>query len=361
LLKSLGLERTGSDWSLFVNAKRTLFVGVYVDDLVITRPSLDAIKGLKTALSAAFPVKDLGEIKMCLGLHVVRDEDAKTLTIGQSQYIENMLKAYRMENCTPISTPINGYDSTGPAMPDEPRADAQLYQQAVGSLQYASVGTRMDITYAVGRLSQHLIDPAIRHWNAVLRAFRYLRGTTDYSLVFKLGSDNGNARLEGFTNANYASAQNRVSISAYTFIFNRAAIAWSSKRQRAISTSTLEAEYIALCAGAKQAVWLRGLFIKLGQDKFLSKDPGRSVLLYGDNQGALALVENPENHARTKHIDVQYHYIRYLVGNGSVSTAFCPTDQMAAEVLTKPLTKVKLLRCLDTTFGSGISTKLSAE
>jgi hypothetical protein len=363
LLKSLGLEHTDSDWSVFVNAKRTLFVGVYVDDLVITGPSLDAIKGLKTALSAAFPVKDLGEIEMCLGLHVVRDENAKTLTIDQSQYIENMLRAYRMENCTPISTPIDGYDSTGPAMPDEPRADAQLYQQAVGSLQYASVGTRMDITYAVGRLSQHLIDPTIRHWNAVLRVFRYLRGTTDYCLVFKLGSGNvdANARLEGFTDADYASAQDRISISAYTFIFNGAAIAWSSKRQRAISTSTLEAEYIALCAGAKQAVWLRGLFIELGQDKFLSKDPGRSVLLYGDNQGALALVENPENHARTKHIDVQYHYIRYLVGNGSVSTAYCPTDQMAADVLTKPLTKVKLLRCLETTFGSGISTKLGAE
>jgi hypothetical protein len=123
-------------------------------------------------------------------------------------------------------------------------------------------------------------------------------------LVFKLGPGNANARLEGFTDADYASAQDRISISAYTFIFNRAAIAWSSKRQRAISTSTLEAEYIALCAGAKQAVWLRGLFIELGQDKFLSKNPGRSVLLYGDNQGALALVENPENHARTKHIDV---------------------------------------------------------
>jgi len=133
------------------------------------------------------------------------------------------------------------------------------------------------------------------------------------------------------------------------------------KRQQAISTSTLEAKYIALCAGAKQAVWLRELFIKLGQDKFLSKDPGRSVLLYGDNQGALALVENPENHARTKHINVQYHYIRYLVGNGSVSIAYCPTDQMAADVLTKPLTKVKLLRCLKTTFGSGISTKLGAK
>jgi hypothetical protein len=322
---------------------------VYVDDLVITGPSLAAIKALKAAISAAFPVKDLESIKVCLGLHVVRDEASKTLSIDQTQYIQNMLVAYRMEDCTPISTPIDGYESTAPALPDEPQADSQLYQQAVGSLNYASVGTRMDITYAVSRLSQHLMDPTIRHWNAVLRVFRYLKGTIDYHLVYNLGASD--ATLIGYTDADYASAQDRVSVSAYTFIFNGASIAWSSKRQRTVATSTVEAEYIALCTSAKQAVWLRGLFIELGQDKFLSKAPGRPVLLYGDNQGALALVENPENHARTKHIDVQYHYIRYLVGNGSITTAYCPTDQMAADVLTKPLAKVKLLRCLETTFG----------
>ena len=92
----------------------------------------------------------------------------------------------------------------------------------------------------------------------------------------------------------------------------------------------------------------------------MAKDPGKSVLLYGDNQGALALVENPENHTRTKHIDVQYHYIRYLVGNGSISIAYCPTEQMVADVLTKPLPKVKLLKCLETTFGMGESTKTGA-
>lgn len=148
---------------MFANKDRTLLVGVYVDDLVVTGPSLAAIKELKTAISAAFPVKDLRSIKMCLGLHVVRDETSKTLLIDQTQYIQNMLQAYRIEDCALISTPIDGYKSTALALPDEPRADSQLYQQAVGSLQYASVGTRMDITYAVGRLSQHLIDPTVRH------------------------------------------------------------------------------------------------------------------------------------------------------------------------------------------------------
>lgn len=148
---------------MFVNIDKTLFVGLYVDDLVITRTSLVAIKALKTAISTAFPVKDLRNIKMCLGLHVIQDRASKTLSINQRQYIQRILQAYRIEDCTPISTPIDGYESIAPALLDEPRADSQLYQQAVGSLQYASVGTRIDITYAVGKLSQHLIDPTIRH------------------------------------------------------------------------------------------------------------------------------------------------------------------------------------------------------
>jgi hypothetical protein len=83
--------------SVFTNKDKTLLVGVYVDDLVITGPSLATIKALKTAISAAFPVKDLGSIKMCLGLHVVRDEAFRTLSIDQTQYIQNMQRAYRME------------------------------------------------------------------------------------------------------------------------------------------------------------------------------------------------------------------------------------------------------------------------
>jgi hypothetical protein len=101
---------------------------------VITGPSLAAIKALKAAILAAFPVKDLGNIKMCLGLHIVCGKEAKTLSIDQSQYIWNMLVAYRMENCTLVGTPINGYESTAPTLLGEPRADSQLYQQAVGSL-----------------------------------------------------------------------------------------------------------------------------------------------------------------------------------------------------------------------------------
>jgi hypothetical protein len=349
-LNSSGLEHTDSDWSVFTNKGHDLIVGIYVDDLVITGPNLAKIKALKATISLAYPVKDLGEIGACLGLNIVRNKKSGTLTIDQVHYIESMLQAYRMEDCTPVSSPIDGYESSAPGMPGEALADAQLYQQAIGSLQYCAIGTRMDISYALGRLSQHLAEPVVRHWNAVLRVFRYLKGTLYYQLSYGFGPSKG-LSLEGFTDADYAGGPDRVSISAYAFTFNGAAIAWSSKKQRTVSTSTVEAEYIALCTGAKQAVWLRELFIELGQDQFLSGNPGQPVRIYGDNQGALALVENPENHQRTKHIDVQYHYIRYLVDTKKVEVDYCPTDEMAADALTKPLARTKLLRCLRITFG----------
>ncbi len=327
-----------------------LIVGIYVDDLVIMGADAAQIKSLKATLSAAYPVKDLGEISVCLGLHIVRDKSG-TMTIDQICYIEDILAAYRMENCSPVSSPIDGYESTAPGVSGEPLADTQLYQQAIGSLQYCAVGTRMDISYALRRLSQHLSQPTIRHWNAVLCIFRYLKGTLYYRLSYGLCPSLRSLILEGFADADYASGPDRVSISAYVFTFNGAAIAWSSKRQRTVSTSTVEAEYIALCSAAKQAVWLRSLFLELGQGQFLLDTPGQPVQVYGDNQGTLALVENPENHQRTKHIDIQYHYIRHLVNTARVEVAYCPTDQMAADALTKPLAKTKLLRCLRITFG----------
>jgi hypothetical protein len=149
-LNSCGLEHTDSDWSVFTDKEQTLIVRIYVDDLVITGADLAKIKVLKATISKAYPVKDLGEIGVCLGLHIVQNKATSTLEIDQTHYIDNMLQAYRMRDCTPVSSLIEGYKSTAPKTPGEPLADAQLYQQAIGSLQYCAVGTRMDISYALG-------------------------------------------------------------------------------------------------------------------------------------------------------------------------------------------------------------------
>jgi hypothetical protein len=121
----------------------------------------------------------------------------------------------------------------------------------------------------------------------------------------------------------------------YVFLLSKGAITWSSKMQRSISTSTTEAEYHALAYAGKEAVWIRSLLQQLGRQVL------QSTMLYGDNQGAIALVGNPEFHARTKHIDVSAHYIRELAEDQMVDVQYMPTDQMLADCLTKPLKTVQ--------------------
>jgi hypothetical protein len=128
-----------------------------------------------------------------------------------------------------------------------------------------------------------------------------------------------------------------------------AVVAWSSKRQRIIVTSTTEAEYVALCSAAKQGIWLRNLLYEIGYENYLP-EPGK-IRLLGDNQSALSLVNNPENHQRTKHIDVQYHYTRELVESGALTIGYCPTKQMLADALTKPLNRSAFTGLIRQLFG----------
>jgi hypothetical protein len=323
---------------------------------VIIGKNLEDIKTLKKMLADSYPIKDMGELKMILGMQVIRDRKKRTLDITQAHYIRDLLTAYRMENCKPVATPVDGYESLLPAKAGELRADQQLYQQAIGSDLFLSGNTRPDISFAVNKLSQYCSDPTVRHWNGILRIFRYLSGTEDYSLHFGPGTDGRVENLLGYADADYASSLDRISTSAYVFTFGGAAISWSSKKQRTVATSTVEAEYIALCSAAKHGVWLRNLFSELGQAKFLGGDPpdrytAQAVHILGDNQGGLALANNPENHARTKHIDVQYHYTRHLLATGALTISYCPTENMLADILTKPLPKVRILRLLEGLFG----------
>ena len=206
--------------------------------------------------------------------------------------------------------------------------DLELYQSAVGSLMYVMLGTRPDIAYAVGLVSQFNHSPLWEHWVAVKRIFRYLTGTRGLRLVY------GNKDSSGaYSDADWGSGSDRKSVGGSVFLLNGAAVSWTSKKQTSIALSTTEAEYLAMTQAAKEIVWLRILLEELGADAHV---PQMSEL-YGDNQGALALACNPEYHARTKHIDIQYHFIRELVAAEKVYLKYCPSTDMIADIMTKAL------------------------
>jgi ribonuclease HI len=144
--------------------------------------------------------------------------------------------------------------------------------------------------------------------------------------------DNG---LEGYTDADGASQEHRHAISGYAFLIDGGAVSWSSKKQELVTLSTAEAEYVAATYAAKEALWLRRFIGEVFQP---FTNP---VTLYSDSQSAIALTKDGSYHARTKHIDIRYHFIRYVVQNGSINLIYCPTDDMTADILTKPLPNIK--------------------
>ena len=208
------------------------------------------------------------------------------------------------------------------------------YREAVGSLMYASLGTRPDITYAVTVLSKFSSNAGLAHWNALKRVFAYLQGTKDLWLSY----GNSNTELLGYADADGSMHEDRKAISGYAFMLFGGAVSWSSKKQEIVALSTTEAEYVAATHATKELLWLRSLITEIFE--FMTNKDTRT--LYSDNQSAIALTKDHQFHARTKHIDIRFHFIRWVISEGKLKLIYCPTEDMIADTLTKALPSGKV-------------------
>lgn len=305
-----------------------VIVAVYVDDIVIATETTKKMKEIKAALSNRFDMKDLGELKSFLGVHV--KQDAQKIWIGQPGYTAKILDKFGMENSKPVTTPVETSMKlqAGDTGPD---ADKSVYQSAVGSLLYLSHWTRPDITYAVSSAARYCADPKKEHWIAVKRILRYLKGTVDNGIEYMKGRSED---LTGYCDADWAGDLNdRKSTSGYVFNICGSPVSWRSKKQTCVALSTAEAEYVALTSAAQEAVWLSSLLAEI------ERKEKEATIIYDDSQSALAMSKNPQFHGRAKHIDIKYHYVREQVDKGTVQLQYCPTEEMLADILTKGLNR----------------------
>ena len=218
---------------------------------------------------------------------------------------------------------------------DDSPFDVSQYQQAIGCLTYAATTTRPDIAAAVGILSQFMSTPSLDHWMGVKRILRYIKGSLHYGLRF-YADDNSKDGLIGYTDADWAGdLDTRRSTSGYAFFLGNSVISWLSKRQITVAKSSTEAEYVALSCATQEAIWLRRL---LDDIHFGDESP---TVIYEDNQGAIELSKNPRHHNRVKHIDIAFHFARERVASGEINVEYCPTEQMIADIMTKPLPRDK--------------------
>jgi len=317
--------------------EHVLILTIHVDDCAFTGSSPTLIAEYKHKLNACYSLTDLGPIHWLLGIKITRNRSARTISLSQTSYIDSIISRFKLNDAKPYGTPmVPGAVYSSKDSPSDATEAAKMqktpYREAVGSLMYAAVATRPDISHAVSALSRFLDNPGSTHWEAVKRVFRYLAGTRNHTLTY--GGERHD--LIGYTDADGAMEEHRHAVSGYAFLIDGGAVSWYSRKQELVTLSTAEAEYVAATHAAKEAIWLRRLILEL------FPLPTSPTILFCDNQAAIKLASDDNYHARTKHIDIRYHFIRQVVADGTVSLVYCPTDDMAADFLTKSLPKWKV-------------------
>ena len=336
-LKELRLSCAHSDWGMLYAHIRhdILILASHVDNCTVTRNSRELMGLFKDEIQAKYKITDLGPVSWVLGMKVVRDCVARTISLSQEPYINAIVTKYNFSDLKPISIPMDPnvqLSCTHPrSIADTARMKNILYRAAVGSLMYLAIATRPDVTFAVSTVAQFSQDPGLEHWEAVKRIYRYLLGMRKLALTFGVGKQG----LKGFTDADGASQEHRHAISGYTYILDGGAVSWASKKQELVTLSTTKAEYVAATHAAKEGIWLHCLVAEV----FCPLT--HLMPLHSDSQSAIALTKDGSYHTRTKHINIWYHFIRFVVDNGSLRLLYCPTEDMVADTLTKALPSVK--------------------
>jgi len=265
------------------------------------------VAAVKRSVSVKVEVRDMGEVNEFIGMKGMRDRAAKTLTLSNPGRTVTMLEAFGMETSTPSKAPmVSGVQLTKTG--EDLLPEGNWYAELVGSLLYLSTTTRRNIVFAVGVLSPFMSRPEQDHMRAAKGVLRYLCGTTRLGVVY-----GGSEPLQGFVDADRAGDVDGCrSTTSFVFTLNGGPIAWASKGQLTVATSTAEAEYVAAAMATKAELRLGKLLSALRVD-------GGAAPMGEDNQACVALVNNPEASGRTKHVDVAYHMVRDYVARGGVA------------------------------------------
>ena len=340
-MKQYGFQASEADPCVYVKREdqEVIVVIIFVDDLIITGSCERIVQDFKAAISKRFSMKDLGALKWILGVEIKRDRSRRRIEMTQKAYINQMLERFGLAECKSVGAPAEGVLTRISA--EEGGRPDKLYMSMVGSLLYAAMITRPDITYAVQALGRHLQASGEEHIIAAKRVLRYLQGTKDLGLIYEpKGDGTEQPSIFGYSDADWGGDRDtRRSTTGYLFMIEEAggAVSWGSKLQPTVALSSAEAEYMAACAAVQEAIHLRLLLRDLG---FEQKEP---TVIFEDNQGCIALSDNPVFHKRTKHIDIRYHFIRERVASGEVELKYVATEHQLADLLTKGLPKPKVI------------------
>ncbi|MFS7934571.1 putative RNA-directed DNA polymerase [Helianthus anomalus] len=343
-LLQLGFHGSRTDPSLFIYSHNghLLYMLVYVDDIILTGNNSRLIDHIIQQLGTTFAIQDMGRLSYFLGIEVIFQ--GHDLLLSQRKYIADIIQKASLSQSKSVDSPMAPNSEL--ALGDSPLFDNPVqFRQTVGALQYLTL-TRPDITFAVNKVCQFMHSPTENHWSAVKRILRYLQGTSSLGLLIQQKSapvihaytDSHNHSLTAFTDADWAgSLDDRRSTGGFAIYLGSNLISWRARKQRTVSRSSTESEYKALADTVAELTWLEALLKELHVSMALSP------ILWCDNLGATYLSANPVFHARTKHVEIDFHFVRERVARKQLFIQFIKTDDQIADVFTKPLASKRFL------------------
>ncbi|PKU67898.1 Retrovirus-related Pol polyprotein from transposon TNT 1-94 [Dendrobium catenatum] len=325
-LSEFGFKKSLADPSLFIYTKDTsrLYLLIYVDDILLTGNDSSITSILVHHMQRKFKLSNLAPVSNFLGIQV--QKHLSGLHLSQTAYAMSLLERSGMQNCKPVQsllpTKLPSVTATSPLY-----SNPEQYRRLVGALQYLTI-TRPDISFAVNLLCQQMHQPYDIHFQLLKRVLRYIRGTLSLGLPITSSS----LKLHAYSDSDWATdPATRRSISGHCAFLGSTLISWCVKKQTTVARSSTEAEYRSLALATAEVLWLRQLL------RDFSITTTQPTELYCDNSSALALAQNPVFHSRTKHIDIDFHFIRDCIAQGKLTVHHLASEDKPVDLFTKAL------------------------
>ena len=339
IILSYGFEMNVVDDCVYqkFSGSKFIFLVLYVDDILLATNDMSFLHETKKFLSNNFEMKDLGEASFLLGIQIYRERSQYILGLSQRSYIDKVLERFGMQNCKPGNTPVAKGDKFSLNQCPKSSLDIQEmqkipYSSVVGSLMYAQVCTRPDIAFIVGVLGRYLNNPGMDHWKAAKRVMRYLKKTKDYMLTYRRSD---HLEIVGYSDSDFAGCpDSRRSTSGCVYTLAGGAISWRSAKQTLVTSSTMEAEFVACFEASHQGIWLKNFVTRLR----IIPGVERPIKIFCDNNSAVLYSNNNRSSSKSKHIDIKFLRVKEMVQSGQICIEHLGTKSMLADPLTKGVT-----------------------
>ena len=344
-MKCHGFKQIYSDPCILLKKRdgRTIIISVYVDDINIFYRLPTDLTWVMSAVGESFKFKNLGKIQLCLGINVGRTPQGHYF-ITQKNYIERMGDKFGILPGKRARTPLPCKNLN--EFSHSPKIDPSPYRSLIGAILYVSVATRPDVAYAISHLASFSGDPREMHLKAATHLLRYLINTSSYRILYdgKIRQPNslyiesrekGKLSL-GFCDASFNSLpKTSRSITGFLVFLFGGPVTWRKINQKIVTTSSAEAEYVAMSAACREILFIRQLCQELGYTESYPTD------LYSDASAAISIAQNPGFTQRSKSIRLHNHNVRDSVQQSVVKLRKIEGTKNPADALTKSLNRAQ--------------------